>query len=65
MRKFHLGWEDYIIGDAGWSSPVAHLAHNQKVASSNLASATKQKPVTSGTYEARSDAGFGVLGLRG
>jgi hypothetical protein len=27
--------------DAGWSSPVARQAHNLKVASSNLAPATK------------------------
>ena len=29
------------FGDAGWSSPVARQAHNLKVASSNLAPATK------------------------
>ena len=30
-------------GDAGWSSPVARQAHNLKVASSNLAPATKSR----------------------
>lgn len=31
-----------ILGDAGWSSPVARQAHNLKVVSSNLAPATKE-----------------------
>ena len=32
---------------AGWSSPVARQAHNLKVVSSNLAPATKLKPLKS------------------
>jgi hypothetical protein len=32
---------------AGWSSPVARQAHNLKVVSSNLAPATKYKPLKS------------------
>src|SRR3984957_9892561 len=30
-----------VLGDAGWSSPVARQAHNLKVAGSNPAPATK------------------------
>ena len=30
-----------VIGDAGWSSPVARQAHNLKVVGSNPAPATK------------------------
>ena len=35
------------IIDAGWSSPVARQAHNLKVAGSNPAPATIQKPLNS------------------
>ncbi len=50
---------------AGWSSLVARWAHNPKVVGSNPAPATKKYLVLTSTYEARSDAGFGVSGVHG
>ena len=40
-RRFSRKGAQWLI--AGWSSPVARQAHNLKVASSNLAPATKQQ----------------------
>ena len=39
-RAFY-GLVTRVLGDAGWSSPVARQAHNLKVAGSNPAPATK------------------------
>src|ERR1700735_2953449 len=37
-----------VLGDAGWSSPVARQAHNLKVAGSNPAPATKSNSKATG-----------------
>src|ERR1700754_359816 len=43
-----------VLGDAGWSSPVARQAHNLKVAGSNPAPATKRfftpRPLARGVF---------------
>lgn len=36
---------DVPANTAGWRSPVSRLAHNQKVVSSNLTPATKQRMI--------------------
>jgi hypothetical protein len=50
---------------AGWSSPVARQAHNLKVASSNLAPATRLKPVNSKSWRAFSPANSPVAAVNG
>src|SRR3954469_13516960 len=39
-----------VVGDAGWSSPVARQAHNLKVVGSNPTPATTKRPASAGLF---------------